>query len=447
MELTYEMYRQMASKMYGLIIIDTDYNLVFLEKTYAKLLGVDSENIKGRSIFDVFPETRLHKVIETGQEMLGEIYHYNGLTFTCNRYPLLKDGKVIGAFAHWANTTDQLIDLIARLKNQIKLYSEDSIKHTTSHYTITDIIGGSTPVDVLRSIIIAAALSNSTILIQGETGTGKELVAHSIHHSSSRAARPFIKLNCAAIPSDLIESELFGYKEGAFTGARKGGYKGKFEQANGGTIFLDEISQLSLPAQAKLLRVLQEKEIVPLGGDITIFVDVRIIACTNDDLKEKVRLGEFREDLFYRLNVIPIKVPSLRERLYDIPSLVNFFLNKHINISGKSHLKLDNKVYDYLKSYTWPGNIRELEHAIERVVSLCYSDTITIEDFSWLTTSTYDPKKTAKTLTDKIEMIERDLILEALQSCQGNKKKTAEILGIARPLLYQKMKRLNIVEY
>lgn len=442
MELTLDMHKKIMSKMYGLIIVDADCRLVFIEKTYAKLLRVDAEEVVGEPFVNIFPETRLREVILSGKPILGEIFSCSGLTFTCHRYPIYNNDKVVGAFAHWANISDQLVDLIEKLKRRIKLYSAQIQKTPTSRYSLEDIIGGSRKMEALRSTIIAAALSKSTILIQGETGTGKELVAHSLHHESARAGNPFVKVNCAAIPDNLIESELFGYEEGAFTGAKRGGHKGKFEQADGGTIFLDEISQLSLSAQAKLLRVLQDKEVGPLGGSAVKTVDVRVIACTNDDLKVKVAERAFRDDLFYRLNVIPVKVPPLRERLEDIPALFEFFLDKYVRLSGRLKLDFDAEVCRFLMKYQWPGNIRELEHAIERVVNLCSAAEITASDFSWLIDPYHNVRSSS--LPKLIEQIEYSNIVDALARANGNKKKAADMLGISRPLLYQKMKRLDV---
>ena len=442
-----EIMKQVFFHMAGMVVVDEKSRIVFVEETYAKSRGLDPKKVKGHYIKDIIPTSRLPVVVESGKPILGDIFFYEGKTVICNRYPLIKDGAVIGAMSYQVfEGVEKLFDSIRELQDQLGYYKEKMKKYVGVRYSLVDTIGSSPGAIEIRTAVLKAANSNATVLIQGETGTGKELVAHALHQESQRSSYSFVKLNCAAIPQELIESELFGYEEGAFTGALKGGKKGKFELADKGTLFLDEISQLSMAAQAKLLRVLQEKEVERIGGREPIPVNVRIIVATNDNLEELLKLGTFRADLYYRLNVIPIRVPPLRERKSDIPLLVNSFVEKYGEQAGVGLVSIEDDAMDLLMEYDWPGNIRELEHAIERAINLCYFNVLELAHFEWLAPKVQKKKKiiAGKSIQDARAASEKEVILNALQATQGNKKKAAELLGIARPLLYQKMSRLGI---
>ena len=442
-----EIMKQVFFHMAGMVVVDEKSRIVFVEEAYAKSRGLDPEKVKGHYIKDIIPTSRLPVVVESSKPILGDIFFYEGKTVICNRYPLIKDGAVIGAMSYQVfEGVEKLFDSIRELQDQLGYYKEKMKKYVGVRYSLVDTIGSSPGAIEIRTAVLKAANSNATVLIQGETGTGKELVAHALHQESQRSSYSFVKLNCAAIPQELIESELFGYEEGAFTGALKGGKKGKFELADKGTLFLDEISQLSMAAQAKLLRVLQEKEVERIGGREPIPVNVRIIVATNDNLEELLKLGTFRADLYYRLNVIPIRVPPLRERKSDIPLLVNSFVEKYGEQAGVGLVSIEDDAMDLLMEYDWPGNIRELEHAIERAINLCYFNVLELAHFEWLPPKVQKKKKiiAGKSIQDARAASEKEVILNALQATQGNKKKAAELLGIARPLLYQKMSRLGI---
>ena len=442
-----EIMKQVFFHMAGMVVVDEKSRIVFVEEAYAKSRGLDPEKVKGHYIKDIIPTSRLPVVVESGKPILGDIFFYEGKTVICNRYPLIKDGAGIGAMSYQVfEGVEKLFDSIRELQDQLGYYKEKMKKYVGVRYSLVDTIGSSPGAIEIRTAVLKAANSNATVLIQGETGTGKELVAHALHQESQRSSYSFVKLNCAAIPQELIESELFGYEEGAFTGALKGGKKGKFELADKGTLFLDEISQLSMAAQAKLLRVLQEKEVERIGGREPIPVNVRIIVATNDNLEELLKLGTFRADLYYRLNVIPIRVPPLRERKSDIPLLVNSFVEKYGEQAGVGLVSIEDDAMDLLMEYDWPGNIRELEHAIERAINLCYFNVLELAHFEWLAPKVQKKKKiiAGKSIQDARAASEKEVILNALQATQGNKKKAAELLGIARPLLYQKMSRLGI---
>ncbi|MDG5814820.1 sigma-54 dependent transcriptional regulator [Chitinispirillales bacterium ANBcel5] len=299
-------------------------------------------------------------------------------------------------------------------------------------------IGNVASITKIKELTKAVAESRSTVLVTGESGTGKELVARSIHYQSPRSQKPFVKINCAALPEGLIESELFGHEKGAFTGAinRKAG---KFESASGGTLLLDEIGEMPLTAQAKLLRVLQEKEIQKVGGDDTIEIDVRIVATTNRDLEELVSKGTFREDLFYRLNVFHIHLPPLRERKEDVEELVRHFITKYNDENGFSVEGFEKECIKHLHSYTWPGNIRELENTVERAVVLTRTGLIAPDVFDIKSGNLNGSKINNLEVGMTIADAERNLILKTLDACNQNRTKAAQLLGISIRTLRNKL--------
>lgn len=306
-------------------------------------------------------------------------------------------------------------------------------------------IGDSVPMRALRQQIAVAAPTNGRILIYGESGTGKELVARAIHSASGRASMPFVELNCAAIPEELIESELFGHSKGAFTGATQA-KRGKFEQADGGTLLLDEIGDMSINVQAKVLRVLEEQRFEPVGSNSAVKVDVRIIAATNKRLDEEMEKGSFRPDLFYRLNVIPFELPPLRDRAEDIPLLADYFNRKYSANYGKLEKILEPEVLDRLTSYHWPGNVRELRNTIERVVIMNSGQRIAAADLPTLGSDNVKASNSYNFTSYRKgrEVYEREYILRKLAECDGNVSRTAEALGIDRSHLYRRLKALGI---
>jgi transcriptional regulator with GAF, ATPase, and Fis domain len=338
----------------------------------------------------------------------------------------------------------------------------------------TPIIGESRNIIEVFDIVEKAASSDSTVMVFGESGTGKELIARSLHQNSPRAKKPFIAVNCAAIPQELLESELFGYEKGAFTGAVNTRV-GRFELANEGTIFLDEIGDMQMSLQVKLLRVLSEREIDRIGGNKTIPIDVRVIAATHRNLEEGIKEGKFREDLFYRLNIIPICMPPLRERGNDICLLANYFLQHFNKIRNKSILSISDQAMGILEKYSWPGNIRELANFIERMVVLSSDNTLTIKDLpskvlgevpkeKWAPHEETEPSESPAQLLQNsmrksfyfgvpdegmnlkmaVEDFERELILEALEKTNWVKNKAAGLLGLNRTTLVEKLKKMNI---
>ncbi|WP_432666027.1 sigma-54 dependent transcriptional regulator [Wukongibacter baidiensis] len=329
---------------------------------------------------------------------------------------------------------------IEAMREQIEFLTEELESKTGKV-----IIGESSNIKEVLEIVNRIAKSNATALITGESGTGKELFANAIHYNSDRKDKPYVKINCGAIPENLLESELFGHEKGAFTGAISKKL-GKFERADSGTIFLDEVGELSLPMQVKLLRVLQEKEIERVGGSEVIKIDVRVVAATNRDLKKMVEEGNFREDLYYRLNVIPIELPSLKERKADIPLLVRYFIEKYCNQMARKLIKIDEDALEVLNNYKWKGNIRELENVIERMVILSQEDTIYKKDLP--KEILFADMEGAEFILPEsginLEAVEKSFIKQALASSDGNQTKAAKLLGITRHTLLYRMDKYKI---
>jgi two-component system nitrogen regulation response regulator NtrX len=310
------------------------------------------------------------------------------------------------------------------------------------------IIGESVPMKALRQVLSLMASTNGRVLIFGESGTGKELIAHAIHAMSPRAGEPFVEVNCAAIPEELIESELFGHRKGSFTGASEDKI-GKFQKADKGTLFLDEIGDMSLKTQAKVLRALEEQRFEPVGASHFVQVDVRVVAATNKKLEEEIERGNFREDLFYRLNVIPFYVPPLRERVEDIPLLADFFLAGFAQAYGRKPKELTPEAYDLLREYHWPGNVRELKNLMERIVIMNPQVRVDVRHIplSPSRRNNLPPPSRAfdfASLQEVRQTAERDYILRKLEENSGNVSRTAESLGLERSNLYRKMKSLGI---
>jgi Nif-specific regulatory protein len=335
------------------------------------------------------------------------------------------------------------------LEEQHRLMEENiRLQHQLKErFSVSNIVGRSKSMQNVYDHIAQVSKSDASVLILGESGTGKELVAHAIHFNSLRAANSFVKVNCGALPESVIESELFGHVKGAFTGA-VASRKGRFELAHGGTIFLDEIGDLSPTTQVKLLRVLQEKEIERVGGTSTIRTDVRVVAATNRNLEELIEKGEFREDLYYRLNVFPIRVPPLRERKTDIPLLADFFIERYNEAGHKSVRRISTSAIDMLMSYHWPGNVRELENCMERAVLLSHDYVIHSRHLPpSLQTPEASGTRLIGTLDSTLANVERDLIYDALKEARGNRAKAARMLGISERVMGLRVKKYGINWY
>ncbi|MGI6747246.1 MAG: sigma-54-dependent Fis family transcriptional regulator [Anaerovoracaceae bacterium] len=420
-------------------IITTDMNGIIrsLNSKLCEMLDVKEEEIINQHV-DNFSEDWSHIGYELSNGKVYEnketIYYGNDkkTRFDLSVYPI-------------KNYSDNIIGTVWVIKDIKNVY--DLVhKYTgmSAVYTFDDIIGESK--EILELIELAKSVSDSpsTILIQGESGTGKELIAQSIHNNSSRRNKSFVAINCGAIPKGLIESEFFGYEEGAFTGAKRGGHPGKFELANGGTLFLDEIGEMPLDLQVSLLRVLQEGSISRLGGDKCTFVDVRVIASTNKDLKKEIEQGTFREDLYYRLSVIPLYVPSLREREGDIEILIKHFLKMKSEKLGKPIPEINRDLYEKLINYSWPGNIREMENCIENIVNMGGKTSFKFEGAAELENNSNIIKRDLEYNMCTLEEFEKKAISTCLKQCNGNITKAAQILGVNRSTIHLKIKKYQI---
>ncbi|SFE18229.1 PAS domain S-box-containing protein [Thermoanaerobacter thermohydrosulfuricus] len=432
-------------------ILDAEGNIRMMNKTFLDFLGLEKEKVINRYVLDVDRNSRFPLVLKTGQNEIAYRHKCaNGKEAIVHRIAIKDGDEVIGGFGmilfEDLNELRKLIEKNRLLETELNHYKKTLRKIRGARYSWENIVGKSDAIIECKKKAIKMASMDSNILIYGESGVGKELFAQAIHNSSSRRDYPFVTVNCAAIPEQLMESELFGYEEGAFTGAQKGGKIGKFELANHGTIFLDEIGDMPYTMQAKLLRVLQEGEIERVGGKEPIRVDVRVISATNKDLTKLIKEGKFRSDLFYRINVLMLNVPPLRERKGDIPLLIDHFLYLLAQNSG-IYKKISKEVYDILEKYDWPGNIRELRNAVERMVVNSEGDTIRKTDIPLYILNKEIPiRKKGSGLQQMLEEFEEKIILETLKECNYNKSQAAEILKIPRSRLYRKLKKFNILE-
>ena len=431
---------------------------MIINEAFAEYLDRPRDQIIGKKVAEVDPNTRFPYVIKNKKPEINYKHKFsNGHTAIVHRIPVLDDdGEVAYGFGMVVfDDLKQLQEVLEKnklLEGKLSIYQEELKNMRGAKYNWKTIVGNSILMQEVKSMASRSAKTDSNVLINGESGTGKELFAHAIHNESKRSEGPFVKINCAAIPKDLLESELFGYEEGAFTGAKKQGKVGKFELASGGTIFLDEIGDMPLEMQVKILRVLQEKEIERIGGTRTIPVDCRIIAATNRDLKERIRENAFREDLYYRLNVINIEVPPLRNRKEDIEVLTLKLMEKLSNSLGKYVNNITVDALDSLKAYNWPGNIRELENVIERAINLTDGETIEIQHLPSHVIA-HKLERTEEinvgtahlqTLRDAIEEIEKTTIMNCLKAMNYNKLKAAKVLGISRTSLYEKIEKYHL---
>lgn len=436
----------------SIILIDKSTRILMISEDFAHFLGVKREDAIGKTVLEVDENSRFPYVFKTKKAERSMKHKFgNGHTAIVHRIPILDDhGEVLYGFGFVLyDDVENFLEVVNKnklLEVEISHYKDQLKQVYGATYSWDNIIGESEKITQAKYFGRKAANTDSTVLLIGESGTGKELFAHAIHNGSKRSHYPFVKVNCAAIPNELLESELFGYEEGAFTGAKKGGKIGKFELAHMGTIFLDEIGDMPMSMQVKLLRVLQEKEIEKVGSTKTKKIDARVIAATNKDLKKLITQGKFREDLFYRLNVVTIEIPSLRERLYDIEDLSVHLLDKITGRLGKYVTSISDSAIEYLKSYHWPGNVRELENALERAVNLLDGEQITPMHLplNIMKTKTAPSNGPIREMRYLIEDVEKKAILECMEYTNWNKQMTAKLLDISRSSLYEKLERYGI---
>ncbi|MBY0124168.1 sigma-54-dependent Fis family transcriptional regulator [Bacillus sp. S/N-304-OC-R1] len=429
-----------------LVVVDKVGVITYINKNYCDFLEVEREKVIGLHVSKVIENSRMHIVAATGKEEVADLQYIKGNYMIANRIPIIIDGQVVGAFGtvffrdtrEWMKMNSHVKSMLAKIQSYIQDIDR-SVK-----YSLEDLLGASKEIESLKEKVKMIASSDISVLIRGESGTGKELFAHSIHQLSNRSHQPFVKINCGAIPENLLESELFGYEEGAFTGAKKGGKKGKFQLADGGTLFLDEIGDMPMNMQVKLLRVLQEGEVESVGSTEPISVDVRIIAATNRPLEKMMDEKRFRQDLFYRINVIPFLIPPLRERMEDIPVLLDYFIKKITKKSGKRISHVDEEVIELFNQYSWPGNIRELENVIEASIHLTNDEVISLDSLpDYLKESSVYPVGTKK-LKEILEETEKKVLLQSLNKYHNDKLEAAKALGISKSSMYEKLKKYGM---
>jgi transcriptional regulator with PAS, ATPase and Fis domain len=435
----------------GVMVVDCQGIITRITNTYCRFLNIEQEDAIGRHCTEILPTSRMHIVAQTGHAEVGEVMDINGKEAMVMRLPLRENGKLIGAVGKvmFRDVQDlrTLAEKLDLLENKLKFYEKELKHYQKFRYTFSNIIGNSPAILRAKALAEKAALGKSTVLLRGESGTGKELFAHAIHAAGLRHDQPFVRVNCGAIPAELLEAELFGFEEGAFTGAKKGGKSGKFELANKGTIFLDEIGDLPLGMQAKVLRVLQEKEVERVGSNRLQQLDIRVIAATHRDLEKMMTAGEFRRDLYYRLNVFTVTIPPLREREKDVLQLSDHLLTKFRRELGSSLKKLDRWVVELFQLYAWPGNVRELQNAIERAINVAEDEVIHLDDLPLYLQDLEGRRANTSLQPLALELAdaERRAILKALKTANGNKSKAAEYLGIHRTNLYRKMEKFGLV--
>jgi len=429
----------------GIIVIDVNSNITSANEYALRLLNKVSKEVVGRNIKNIIPASKLPEVLKSKESISGEFLNINENIVIANRAPIFSNDKLIGAIGAFQDISE-LAKKLEHYQEEINYYREELQKHTRLNSSFTDIIGSSGSLKDALLIAAKAAKSTSTVLIRGESGTGKELIAKAIHNHSTRKDKPFIKVNCAAIPENLLESELFGFEKGSFTGAVKS-KPGKFKLADGGTIFLDEIGDLPKQMQVKLLRVIQEKEFESIGGIETQKVDVRVIAATNRNLEEMMKTGEFREDLYYRLNVITITLPPLRERKEDINLLTEYFIKTISKNLNKSINNIEPECINYFQKYNWPGNIREFQNIIERAINLCEGSTIASRDLPFYITNSSQTDERLINLRNgellPIEEYEKELITLAMQKYKSYNK-AGKALGLTHRTVSLKCEKYNI---
>jgi transcriptional regulator with PAS, ATPase and Fis domain len=467
------MFDLFANASEGMLLVDREGRVVWINDQYRRFLPAlgfrREEDFVGHPVSSVVQNTQMHQVLETGKPILIDLLTNRAGTFVVSRIPLRDEaGEVIGVlgivlFDHPETTLQPFIAKFARLEQDLSEARRELASQRRAKYTFASFVGSSAAAQEVKRQARRAAQSGSPVLLLGETGTGKELLAHAIHAASPRAGRAFVGVNMAAVPEALLEAEFFGVAPGAYTGADKKGREGKFKLADGGTLFLDELGDMPMAVQVKLLRALQDGEIEPLGSNKLLRCDVRVVAATSRDLAQLVREGKFREDLFYRLNVLPIRVPPLRERQGDIPLLVETLCEDIAARGANAHLELLPPALDLLAAQPWRGNIRELRNVLEQVALRSDSPQIGAAQLeqvlreagldriepaasrrSTVAPGEVSPEADLRPLPVQIAELERKAIAAALARTGGNRVAAARLLGISRACLYD---RLNLPEF
>ena len=435
----------------GFIITDTEGNVREINKQYADFFGKSRSEIIGKSILNIIPNSKMIDIVKHKFSEEDAVHKYidgeaKGNSVIVSRsYVEDEDGNVVAGVAQ-VKFKVQTLAVAKKLMNEyeeLEYYREEF----QNQNRVDNIIGSDTKFREIVKECLKVAKTDIPVLLTGETGTGKEVMAKALHTNSLRYDKPFVSINCAAIPFELLESELFGYMDGAFTGAKRGGKKGKFQLANGGTIFLDEIGDMPSSMQAKLLRVLQEKEIEPLGSEKSIPLDVRVVAATRQDLEAKMKDGSFREDLYYRLSVFNIHIPPLRERGGDSLELAEFFLDE-LNHKYKTYKTFSKAVKAYFLKYQWPGNVREVNNVVQSAYAISTENIIDINDIPARMLQQETPAinldKNKKSLGQIVDDYEKEVILELLKKHKGNCLEAAKEAGIHKSNFYRKLQKYGI---
>lgn len=428
----------------GIITADNKGIVTICNPAAERIAETNSVEIIGKPVENFISGDTIKKVLKSKKAILGDLQRINHAQVLTNNVPIMVNSEIVGVVSTFKDVT-KIQEYEENIRRSLRP------KEHTVRYSFNHIIGNSKDLKAAKEKAYRYSLVDSNLLLQGETGVGKEMFAQAIHSNSDRREGPFIAINCAALPAALLESELFGYEEGAFTGAKKGGKIGLFTIAHGGTIFLDEVSEISVSLQTKLLRVLQEKVVRPVGGSREISIDVRVVSASNKDLKKAIEEGKFRNDLYYRLNVLNIRIPPLRERQEDIPQLIEFFSKKYKK-DRKKEYNFSSEALQYLSSELWPGNVRELQNLVERIMILADEShmVINIDDVkkAMIEDEQYkdfkDNTDSQLLLSGSLKDMEKQIILSTLRKERGSQSKTAKRLNISRTLVWHILKEQEI---
>ncbi len=452
------LFERLESLCEGAIAIDRTGRVVYVNEKYFAALGIGhASEALGRQIEEIIPNSLMRRVAETGEPILLDIMELGREHLVVTRMPIEdKDGAVIGAIGFvlydHLESLKPLIARIGQLESELRVAKRQLSQPRAARFTFDDYVGSTAAIAQAKELARRAARQSVTVLLTGETGTGKELLAQAIHNASTRADKPFVSVNVAAIPDTLIESEFFGTAPGAYTGAERKGRDGRFKIADGGTLFLDEIGEMPLQLQVKLLRVLQEQEIEPLGSDRVTKVDVRVIAATNVDLQKRVSEGAFRADLFYRLNVLSITLPPLRDCVDDLPEICGRLLDDIVRSGGYANARITPSGLAALARYDWPGNARELRNILERALILSDSGRLTGDDFARIlpfgsqprTATPMRPAGAVVPFAQAEAEFEKLTLEHALRAADGQISEAAKLLRISRATFYKKLAKFGL---
>ncbi len=452
-----------TSPFEAMTVVDAEGKVRFISPVHERFFDLAAGAASGKTVTEVIENTRLHEVVRTGRAEIGHVQEMRGVSRVVSRVPIKEGGKVVGAIGQvMFKGPEQVHELsreVTRLRSEVAYYKRELQWRQNRTYGLDDMVGTSAAIKQLKAEIVKVAPLDVPVLLIGASGSGKELAAHSIHALSQRSERPMVFVNAAALPATLVESELFGYEPGAFTGADRKGRKGKFELADASTLFLDEIGDMPIEVQAKLLRVLQDGTFERVGGDRLHRSSFRLVAATNRNLIQAVDENRFRLDLYYRISGVVLHVPSLEERLEDMPLLVERFLAAHAERHGGPPKRATAEVYQYLQGRRWPGNVRQLQHEVQMAAIFAEGDELRVRDFRrgqpMVEATAHAPAASAppgssggggQTISKAVAETELSLIKEALGRYGGNKKRAAEELGISRSYLYKRLREGGLAD-